>query len=118
MKKELNTFEELEAFISTLDDKKYAIDIEQLADSGVYIVQWQEHKTYISHTGEEFPEEIWMTEAGDMLQVQDIPLEHCRNILRMILRNERECRAMIDTVRNHLVDIIDDTGTVASHTLH
>jgi hypothetical protein len=119
MKKEVSTLAELDAFLSTLNDKRYVIDIEQLSDNGAYIVQWQEHKTYISHTGEEFPEEIWTTEAGDMLQVQDIPVEHCRNILRMILRNERETRHMMETVKNHLIDIADDsTGNITSHTLH
>lgn len=119
MKKEVNTFAELEEFLTTLNDKKYVIDIKHLADNGAYIVQWQEHKTYISLAGEKFPEEVWITEAGDMFQIQDISSEHCRNILRMMLRNEREARNMMESVRDHLIDVVDEsTGKVTIHTLH
>lgn len=116
MNKIIRTAEELEKFIAPLMlEGKYAIDIQELPNGAGYKVQWQEHKTYTAQDGEVFPEEIWFTEAGEMLQVQDISVEHCRNIVRMIIRNERKMRDMMNVAINH---IIEKDNASEPHILH
>jgi len=116
MNKIIRTAEELEVFLVPLmAEGKYAIDIKELPSSAGYLVQWQEHKTYISQDGKVFPEEIWFTEAGEMLQVQDISVEHCRNIIRMIIRNECKMRDMMNEAINHIIEKADASEP---HILH
>jgi hypothetical protein len=44
---------------------------------------------YTSLDGKVWPEETWITEDGRKILVRDLEPEHARNIIRMILRNER-----------------------------
>lgn len=44
---------------------------------------------YQDHQGNTFPEETWTTEDGRKIQVRDLSPEHAKNIIRMILRNQR-----------------------------
>lgn len=112
MRKEIKTFEELESFINPLmAEEKYVIDIQQLVDD-TYVVNWMEHKTYTAQDGKEYPDEVWMTEDKRFLLVQDIEPEHCRNILRMILRQEREAKASLEMLTEHLVETLRQGGLV------
>jgi CRISPR/Cas system-associated endonuclease Cas1 len=111
MKKEIKDELEVQEFVaSLLKEYKYIVDVQEMKDNNGYLVQWQEHKSYISHDGKEFRDEIWLTEAGELFQVQDLTEAHCRNILRMFLRNDREARASLDTLTDHLVDTYQAGG--------
>jgi hypothetical protein len=107
MKQTLKTFEEVQALIDGLmEEKKYAIDIQELGDNAGYIVNWQETKMYTAMDGKEYPDEFWITKDNDMLLVQDISPEHCRNILRLLLRNNREMEVAMSEFRAHLVEVV------------
>jgi len=107
MRQEFKTYEELEAFVNPmLAEEKYVMDIRRLPDGG-YSVQWQEHKTYTAFDGKVFPDEVWLTEDDRMLLIQDIEPEHCRNILRMMLRQEREARAALDGLTERLLESLE-----------
>jgi hypothetical protein len=108
MKQEFKTYEELEAFVNPkLAEEKYVMDIRQLPNGAGYSVQWQEHKTYTAFDGKVFPDEVWITEDDRMLLIQDIEPEHCRNILRMMLRQEREARAALDGLTERLLESLE-----------
>jgi len=109
MKKEIKTFEELESFINPLlAEQKYVVEIRELPEKSGYTVEWQEHKTYVSYDGKVYPDEIWTTEDGRVLLVQDIEESHCRNILRMILRRERELKNREDNITYELLNALGD----------
>lgn len=103
MKQHIKTYEEVEAFVEPLIAAGiYVIDVQELPDNGGFNVQWMEHKNYTAYDGKEFRDEIWTKENGDIMLVQDIEPEHCRNILRMILRQEREAAAAIASIAEKL----------------
>lgn len=115
MRKEIFSTEETESFVNQLfDEKKYVINVQPLPDNNGYLVQWQEHKTYKAYDGKEFPDEAWLTEDNRMLLIQDIEPEHCRNILRMMLRQEREAKIAMEQLSNHLVEIVQQGGLMES----
>lgn len=108
MKQEFKTYEELEAFVNPmLAEEKYVMDIRPLPDGAGYSVQWQEHKTYTAFDGKVFPDEVWITEDDRMLLIQDIEPEHCRNIIRMMLRQERQARAALESITEQLYEEIN-----------
>ena len=59
-----------------------------------------------------------------MLQIQDISAEHCRNVIRMILRNEREAIYAMESLADRLVEtyqqggLMIDEASDTPHTLH
>lgn len=107
MKKDVDTIEEAQALMESLyAEKKFIIEVLQLAAGG-YSVRWQEHKFYKSLDGKEWPDEVWRTEDGRLLQIQDIEPEHCRNILRMILRQEREAEAKLAELESAFAEALD-----------
>lgn len=115
MKKLVTTFDEVQEILDTLPgDKAYAIDVYELDKYAGFVVNYQEQKMVVATDGSEYPDEFWMTKENNMLQVQDIPLAHLQNILRMILRKEREmAMAMAE-------DEDEDSNMFlpVSHTLH
>lgn len=107
-RKELKTVEEVDEFVKPLATGGFVIDIRALPEDGGYVVEWQEHKSYTSYAdGKEYPDELWRTEDGRLLLIQDIEPEHCRNILRMILRNERLAEARLNTLFESLMESLD-----------
>jgi hypothetical protein len=111
MKKHIDTYEEVEAFVTPLSaEGKYVIDVQELPNNKGFLVQWMEHKFYTSYTGQEHRDEIWTKENGDIMLVQDIEPEHCRNILRMILRQERETAAAVQEIAARLYDSLGELG--------
>jgi hypothetical protein len=44
---------------------------------------------YTAHDGTVWPEETWVTEDGRKILVKDLSADHARNIVRMIIRNDR-----------------------------
>lgn len=114
--KEFTDFAELEKFIQPLiDEKKWAIDIRQNTNTGVYKACWIEHKNYTSHDGGTYPDEIWTTIDGQMKCVQDLEPEHAKNVLRLLLRQEREQRQIIQAALQSIGDRMrneeDDEGS-------
>jgi hypothetical protein len=98
MKQDFKTKEELMAFAQPLiDEKKYAIGAQPNAD-GTFTLQWVEQKHYTAIDGKTFPDEIWTTKEGEMIHIQDLSPEHARNVIRLILRSERERNAMLKEV--------------------
>jgi hypothetical protein len=101
MRQECATLEEAEVLVNTLQaEKKYVVSAIQR--DGFIEVQWLEHKKYTAMDGQEFYDELWLTKEGKMMLIQDIELEHCRNIIRMILRQEREAEASLKTLTETL----------------
>ena len=101
MRQECATLEEAEALVKTLQaEEKYVISA--LQRDGFVEVQWLEHLKYTAQDGQEFYDEVWLTREGKMMLIQDIGLDHCRNILRMMLRNEREAEASMKTLTETL----------------
>lgn len=114
MKKEATTFEEAEAIINPLvAENKWAITVMQNAD-GTFTIQWLEHKKYTAQDGKEFHDEIWTTKEGEMKLVQDLEPEHARNILRMLLRKDREAtqamNALFQQAAEGLLEGLDEDG--------
>lgn len=78
-----------EVFDSLYNEDKFIINVQKLPVGG-YEIQWIEQKSYTALDGVSFPDEVWTTIDCDMVLVQDLEPEHCRNILRMLLRQERK----------------------------
>lgn len=90
MKKEFTSKAEAEEFYDKLRaENKYEFDAYMLDGDKGYGLQWIESKKYIAHDGQEFKDEVWLTEAGDLVLVQDLSEAHARNILRMMIRKDR-----------------------------
>jgi anthranilate phosphoribosyltransferase len=97
MKTELKTREEVETFVNPLmKENKYVIQVYELINNAGFCVQWIEHKKYTAVDGKEFFDEVWTDAKGNLHLVQDLDSEHVRNILRMILRQERETMNIVD----------------------
>ena len=112
MKIEVKTIEEAEAIVNPLmAEDKWAITVAQTKDN-TYLVQWMEHKMYTALDGKEYRDEVWTTEQGEMKLIQDLEPEHARNIIRMMLRNEREDKKAMDAlyqeINKHLSDLLGD----------
>jgi len=112
MKKEAATFEEAEAIVNPLlAEKKWAISVIQKVDQ-TFVIQWVEHKKYTAQDGQQFHDEVWTTKEGDMKLVQDLEPEHARNILRLLLRNERqakeEANSMFEQIANEFIQSLEE----------
>jgi hypothetical protein len=109
MKLEVKTYAEMEAIVNPLlAEKKFVIHVRELAEAAGYIIEWIEHKNYVAHgDGKEYPDEIWMDVKGEMHLIQDLEAEHCRNIIRMMLRNEREDNERTKVLRDALASVIE-----------
>jgi len=116
MKIEVKTIEEAEAIVNPLmAEDKWAITVAQTKDN-TYLVRWMEHKMYTALDGKEYRDEVWTTEQGEMKLIQDLEPEHARNIIRMMLRNEREDKKAMDALYqrinerfSELINDADDT---------
>lgn len=125
-RKEFTNFDDAQRFIDDLvDEHKWAVDLRQNTKTGEYIVCWVEHKTYKSFDGKEYHDEVWTNEAGEMTCIQDLEAEHAKNILRMLLRNEREQRSILRAALEQVaasisaeIDEQEEVSSLANHTLH
>lgn len=96
--------QEVQAFVEALyAEKRWAISVEPEGED--YKITWIEHKKYVSYTGETHHDEIWRTEDGTLMCVQDMEPEHARNALRMLLRSQR---MMQEAVLNTLEKVAED----------
>ena len=112
MKKEVQTFEEAEAVVNPLlAEKKWAVSVIQQLD-GSFVIQWVEHKKYTAQDGKEFYDEVWTTREGEMKLIQDLEPEHARNIIRMILRKDRESAEKLNSLFKMMTEeFMDDDET-------
>jgi len=110
MKKTFLVYEEMKAFVAPLiAEDKWFIDIRKNLKTEEYTVEWQEHKTYIAHgDGKEYRDEIWITADAVPYFVQDLTEDHAKNILRMILRQERQQAEMLQNIEKDFLDEISD----------
>ncbi len=128
MKKEFSNYDDLAVFAQALvDEKKWAIATMELENGAGYAIQWIEHKYFKTHDDKEFPDEIWTTKEGQMMCVQDLEPEHARNVLRMLLRQDREKSAMMQQImetiqaEGGLEELFaghEDQEAAVPHTLH
>ena len=88
--KEFTDPEEAMAFCRTLQADN-CMDVLKTAD-GTFRVNWVPNKMFTSFDGKEYVDEVWTKEDGTMIACQDLELNHAKNIIRMILRNDREQR--------------------------
>jgi hypothetical protein len=79
-------------FVKGLQENN-TVDVLKLID-GTFRINWLEHKKYTTYDGKEYSDEVWTKEDGTMIACQDLELEHAKNIIRMMLRQDRERRAM------------------------
>jgi len=86
---------------------KHAIDAYELED-GTIRLTWIERSNYVAQDGKEYIDEVWMTKEGDLIQIQDLSEAHAKNILRMMLRTERENRIMRENFLAQLQDAFHD----------
>lgn len=101
MKKIVSTYEELQAFTAPmLSNRNVCIDVRQLPEG--YEIQWIELKQYTTHDGLQQLDEVWSTQDGTLHLIQDLSDDHCRNIVRMMLRQERE---HVEALRNAMQDL-------------
>jgi hypothetical protein len=99
MKQFVESFEDMEKLVNTLKETdKYVIDIEQPPDEFGYIVRWVETAQYTAMDGKSYAEEVWVTRDGDMFNIKDLSEDHCRNIIRMLIRQQRDAYAEVDKI--------------------
>lgn len=108
MKKEVDSIEEASLFVSPLmAENKWAITVAQRND-GKFIIQWTEHRMYTAQDGVEYRDEVWTTKEGNMVLIQDLEPEHAKNIIRMMLRQEREAKQAMDALYQRLSESLND----------
>lgn len=108
MKKEVNSIEEASAFVDPLiAENKWAITVVRNPD-GKFLIQWMEHKMYTARDGLQYRDEVWTTNEGDMVLIQDLDPEHAKNIIRMMLRQEREAEKRLDNIYQQVVEQITE----------
>lgn len=89
MKKIIEGIDALNEFLELMIKEEFVVGAKEI-ELNKFEVQWEVRKKYIAHDGKEFLEEAWMTEDGQMIQIQDLSEAHAKNILRMIIRQRRE----------------------------
>lgn len=75
-------------FVQSLQENN-TVDVAKMADE-TFKITWIENKKYTTYDGKEFVDEVWTKEDGTMIVCQDLELDHAKNIIRMILRQNRE----------------------------
>ena len=76
-------------FIEELANDDNTVDVAKLSN-GSHRVTWIKNKKYVTFDGKEFTDEVWTKEDGTMIVCQDLELAHAKNIIRMMLRQNRE----------------------------
>jgi hypothetical protein len=103
--------EEAIAFCKTLQDDN-CIDVLKTAD-GTFRVNWVPNQMYTALDGKEYVDEVWTMQDGTMIVCQDLEVGHAKNIIRMMLRNERERRRVEQEVMDSLTQAMQQAGPVA-----
>lgn len=111
MKETFNDLESAREFAETLytNEKNY---VEFLKKGDCIEVHWVEMKTYTTFDGKEFVDERWTTQAGELLLIQDLTPDHSKNIIRMMLRREREAQEYFENLAEILGNYVDSLEDV------
>jgi len=119
IKKEFTSEKEVEEFIKDFQgNKEYIVDV-FCPSENKFIVQIQTQKFYNAwDDGKSYPDEVWFTEEGDMIQIQDLTGEHMRNIIRRKIREERQMREAIASMMEVPVENVHMGLPEATRTLH
>lgn len=72
-----------------LKNPNHAVDAFRLED-GTFRLTWIELPKYTAQDGKQYTDEAWVTKEGDVIAVQDLSEAHAKNIIRMMLRQQRE----------------------------
>ena len=103
--KRLMTEDEAQDFANELAaEGRYVIAAQRVGEQ--VEVQWVEQKTYTAMDGETYPDEVWITKDGDMKMIQDIEPEHARNIIRMMLRQQRNTALAVELALDSMESIL------------
>lgn len=97
----IKKFKELEDFVRQLQSEGNVVEVSRLNDLS-FEVRWVKGKTYIAFDGAEYPDEAWVTEDGRMLLIQDLSEDHAKNIIRMIIRQDRETAARVQEIASKM----------------
>ena len=100
---------ELEDFVRQLQVEGNVVEVSQLTDHN-FEVRWVKGKTYIAFDGTEYPDEAWVTEDGRMLLIQDLSEDHAKNIIRMIIRQDRETAVRVQELANKMSEAFESGG--------
>jgi hypothetical protein len=100
--------DEAMAFVKTLQENN-CVDVLKTND-GTFQINWVENKMYTSVDGKEYVDEVWTKEDGTMIACQDLELEHAKNIIRMIMRSDREQRRIQQEMIERLQGAIQSLG--------
>jgi hypothetical protein len=100
--------DEAMAFVKTLQENN-CVDVLKTND-GTFQINWVENKMYTSFDGKEYVDEVWTKEDGTMIACQDLELEHAKNIIRMIMRSDREQRRIQQEMIERLQGAIQSLG--------
>lgn len=100
---------ELEDFVRQLQVEGNVVEVSQLTDHN-FEVRWVKGKTYIAFDGAEYPDEAWVTEDGRMLLIQDLSEDHAKNIIRMIIRQDRETAVRVQELANKMSEAFEIGG--------
>ncbi len=57
---------------------------------GSITISWVARTTYVAQDGKEYSDEVWFTRNGKMIAVGNLSDAHAKNILRMVIRQDRE----------------------------
>jgi hypothetical protein len=109
MKKTFKTNQEAADFFNGIDSDKFAACFIPDPNKDGGTLEWVERKAY-TENGQEKLDEVWLRQNGEMVQVQDLSVEHARNIIRMILRNQREHQKAMSDFLNQLQQPAQEDG--------
>ena len=100
-----------------LTEADNTVDFAKTPD-GLYHVNWIKNKKFISYTGDEHTDEVWTKADGTMIAIQDLDLPHAKNIIRMMLRNERKREELTTDMINALADYRFGEDGAGNNTIH
>lgn len=85
----------------------FVVDAMTNADQTIS-VNWIMPKKFINVMDNvEYTDEVWIKEDGTMINCQDLDLEHARNIIRMIMRNDRLRKEEMAKALNQIEHILN-----------
>lgn len=109
MKQIVKTFEELEELLHQLAVDGNIADVVKLEDL-TFEVQWVKSKMYVALDGKEYPDEVWITEDNRMLLIQELSEDHAKNIIRMIIRQDKEVAEQVKELTAKMTEAFANGG--------
>lgn len=108
-----STYEEVESFVTPMMPAN-AFWIKEVEHGGGFEVKWIENKTYTAFDGKTYHDDVWVTEQQELISIQDLTDAHAKNIIRLLLRNQRESKKQWDELLTVLADqYVDDSSEIS-----